>query len=107
MSEPAVHDEKIRGWKSIAAALEVHRNTALSWYRLAVDPLPVRTDHLGVYAWRSALVAWASRRDMPLQVHDELRVLRAVVNGDTHVPTHTRATIQPIKRLRTGRVPVQ
>lgn len=69
------------GWTQIADVLKVHPNSAKAWLRRAVDPLPVRIGHRGVYAWRSALRDWVERQDMSLQAHRELVALRQLVGG--------------------------
>lgn len=102
MTEPLIAE----GWKDIAATLEVHPNTAQRWARQNVDPLPVRTNHRGVYAWVSALRSWIDRQDKSLQAEEELRALRAEVK-DLRVRVGASAPAQPVKRPREKRSMVQ
>lgn len=56
---------RLRGWKEIAAFLEISEDTAQARadVRRAQDPLPVRYDYRGPYAWESALIDWVERHD--------------------------------------------
>lgn len=70
--------DRIEGWKAIAYALGVSREqTAFTWARRNVDPLPVRIGHRGVYALRGALESWVDRQDRPIQYNDQVRTLKA------------------------------
>ena len=89
--------ELVEGWKDIGKEAGIHANTAQKWARRARDPLPVRINHKGVYAWRSAIAAWCQRQDKPLQADDEIRTLRAEVDA-LKVAASARVVKRPAKQ---------
>lgn len=102
MTDPQI----VEGWKRIAEILEVHPNTAQRWARQNVDPLPVRVNAKGVYAWVAALRSWVDRQDKSLQAEEELRALRAEVKG-LRVLAGASPSIESTKRPREKRTVVQ
>lgn len=56
---------KLRGWKEIAAFLELSEDTAQARAdtKRNIDPIPVRYDYRGPYAWESAIMDWVERND--------------------------------------------
>lgn len=72
----------LKGWKDIANRLDVSVDTAMRYYRLPVDPLPVVKDRFGrPMAFSSAIDAWLDRELIPGRVYDELKTLRAATRG--------------------------
>lgn len=49
---------KVRGWKAIAAELEISVRKAQELAQRASAPLPVMSDHGGIYVDTPALTAW-------------------------------------------------
>lgn len=70
---------KIKGWKDIAAHLDVSVASAKRFFDLPIDPLPVRHGHDGYYIFDTAADSWVNRQDVAGQVHVELRALRRIV----------------------------
>lgn len=80
MSVPVLSPpQKIKGWKNIARHLDVSVSCAKRFFKLPVDPLPVRKGHDGWYIYDSAADSWVNRHDMAGQVWEELRSLRRIV----------------------------
>lgn len=59
--------EKIRGWKAIAAELEVDIKTAMAFASRKDHerPLRVRKDHKGIYIRADVIAAWMDDEDQP------------------------------------------
>lgn len=94
--------ELVEGWKDIGKEAGIHANTAQKWARRASDPLPVRVNHKGVFAWRSAIRSWCDRQDRPLQADDEIRALRAEVES-LKVAASARVVKRPAKQAQEKR----
>jgi hypothetical protein len=60
--------ERVYGWKDIANLLEISVRSAQERARRAVDPLPIRLGHRGVWAYVSALRDWVMRQDVAYAV---------------------------------------
>lgn len=54
---------KVRGWKAIAAELEVSVRKAQELAQRPEGALPVRSDHGGIYVDSDTLVAWEKAQD--------------------------------------------
>ena len=65
-----VREHKVQGWRAIAAAIGVSRNTALKYAQRARDPLPVYWRRCGGYvvAHATALRDWRARQDIPIDL---------------------------------------
>ena len=59
----------LRGWKDIAQALGVSERKAKELGARSREPLPVRRDHVGIYAVESRLRDWVDAEDMAYKVH--------------------------------------
>jgi hypothetical protein len=62
----------LRGWKDIAAYLEVSVLRAQERAKRYRDPLPVFFDHRGPFAYETALRDWVGRSRLAYQAHLQL-----------------------------------
>lgn len=70
-----VREQKVEGWKAIAAAIGVSEVTARKYAKWKKDPLPVyrRRPGSGVVAHATALRDWDRRRNTPLVMEEAER----------------------------------
>jgi hypothetical protein len=70
-----VREQRVEGWKAIAAALSVSIMTAQTYAKRRKDPLPVYWRRCGgmVVAHATALRDWMARQDIPLDMRDSSR----------------------------------
>lgn len=67
-----VREQRVQGWKAIAAAIGVSERTARDYAKRTKDPLPVywRRCGGGVVAHATALRDWIRRQEIPLDVRE-------------------------------------
>ena len=106
--------QKWRGWKEIAARLDVDEDTAFSYSVRAYDPLPVRYDHAGrSYIEKIYADAWEHRQDLPahafhvLKAQGMLPSQRKDGDADTSRPGRTKPAEAARRRKRAATRPIR
>lgn len=79
-------DETVHGWDAIASVLGIEVRAAQDRAKRNLDPLPVRVNHKGPWAYVSALRDWVHRSDMAYSVSLRMKVAahqRASTSNDS------------------------
>ncbi len=79
--------QRFTGWKAIGHALGVTDDTAQTYAKRNVDPLPVRYDHARrPYVLASATQDWIDRQDLPHGAYHALKARGALPEQQQRAP---------------------